>query len=207
MIRSCSQKILLIALLLAATSPAMFADLFSIDFEGPSDSTFISTQYPNLTVSNAIIFTSGISLNELDFPPHSGVNVVSDAGGPISIAFSMPALDFLGYFNYVVPVTIQGYDSSNNLLAAATSLFSNNTVSFGDPGSSPNELLEIASATGFSRVVITGDPSGGSFTLDDITYTTGQVGSVPEPSSVVLTLTVLLAANAIRRRRRVHNPL
>ena len=202
MIRLCSRKCQLLALFLFAASPVLFASALSINFEGLSDSTFVTTQYPGLTFSNAIILTSGISLNELDFPPRSGINVVSDAGGPISLVFSAPVLDFFGFFTYVSPVTIQGFDLSNNLLASAASLFATNTVSGGDPGSSPNESVHIASATGLSRVVITGDPAGSSFTLDDVTYTTGQVDSVPEPSSMVLTgLTVLLLAAKASRRR------
>src|ERR1051325_2589015 len=110
MIRSCSRKFLLMALILAAFSPALFSGQVSIDFEGFSDSSFITTQYSGLTISNAIILTSGISLNELDFPPRSGINVASDAGGPISFDFSTPALNFQGFFTYVVPVTIQGFD-------------------------------------------------------------------------------------------------
>jgi hypothetical protein len=43
----------------------------TIDFEGFPDSTIVTTQYPGLTFSNTIILTSGISLNEFEFPPHS----------------------------------------------------------------------------------------------------------------------------------------
>src|SRR5207244_4503963 len=42
-------------------------------------------------------------------------------------------------------------------------------------------------ASGISRVIITGDTSGGSFTLDDATYTTG-VTAVPEPGTIFLLL-------------------
>ncbi len=202
MIRSSNLRILILALLLAGVSPALFAGIIPIHFDGLGDSTFVTTQIPGVVFSNAITLTAGISLNELDFPPRSGSNVASDSGGPITLNFSSPSLDFLGYFTYVVPVTLRGFDASNHLLASVTSLFSTNTSSAGDPGSHPNELLEISSAAGFSRVVITGDPAGGSFTLDDAAITTGQVSSVPEPSPVVLTgLTMLLlAGGAIRRR-------
>ena len=62
----------------------------TIDFEGFSDSTVLASQYPTLLFSNAIILTSRILLNEIDFPPRSGVNVASDNGGFLSIAFSNP---------------------------------------------------------------------------------------------------------------------
>lgn len=200
MIRSCALRLLVLALLLAGVSPALFGDIIPIDFEGLSDSTFITTQFPGVVFSNAITLTAGISLNEFDFPPRSGVNVASDSGGAITISFSSPSLDFLGYFTYAVPVTLQGFGASNNLLASVSSLFSTNTLSGGDPGSSPNELLEMTSALGFSKVVITGDPAGGSFTLDDVVITTGQVSSVPEPLSAVSTALSLLLLAGIRRR-------
>jgi hypothetical protein len=193
---------LLPALVLVAASSTLLAD--SIDFEGLADSTFVTTQFSGITFSNAIILTSGVSLNELDFPPRSGVNVVGDTGGAMSLVFSTPAVDFLGYFTYGIPVTMQGFDGSNHLLASATTLFGNNTASGGDPGSNPNELLDIASLTGFSEVVITGDPAGNSFALDDVNFTLGQGASVPEPSTVGLTLTglvVLLLAPKVNRRR------
>ena len=203
MMRSCPWSLLLIAPALLIVSPTGFAATISINFEGPSDSTFISTQYPGVTFSNAIILKSGISLNELDFPPRSGVNVASDSGGGMSLIFSTPVQNFLAYFTYTVPVTLQAFDSSNRLLTSVRSLFATNTVSGGVLGSNPNELIQVASAPGLSRVVITGDPAGSSFVLDDASFTTGQATSTPaEPSSMVLTgLVVLLGAAKARFRR------
>src|ERR1035438_2645635 len=97
----------------------------TITFEGLPDSTIVTNQYPGLTFSNAIILTAGISLNEFEFPPHSGVNVVSDNGGPISIDFASPVQSFGGYFTYAEPLTIQAFDASDSLLASSSSLFSN----------------------------------------------------------------------------------
>src|ERR1700722_13497991 len=72
-----------------------------IDFEGLPDSTVVTNQYAGLLFSNAVILTAGFSLNEFEFPPHSGVNVLSDNGGPISITFDGPVLSFSGFFTYV----------------------------------------------------------------------------------------------------------
>lgn len=172
-----------------------------INFDNLSDSTFVTTQYAGLTFTNTIVLTSGISLNELDFPPRSGLNVASDSGGAITILFSSPISNFLSYFTYTVPVTIQGFSASNILLASATSLFSTNTLTGGSVGSVPNELLQIASGAGITRIVITGDPAGGSFTLDDATFTTGQVGVAPEPSMLALTgLSLVLLVGFAKRR-------
>jgi hypothetical protein len=66
----------------------------TIDFESLSDSEIVTTQYAGVgvTFSNATALTAGISLNEFDFPPNSGVNVVYDEGGPMTISFDIPVL-------------------------------------------------------------------------------------------------------------------
>jgi hypothetical protein len=177
----------------------------TINFEGFPDSTILINQYPGLTFSNTIILTSGISLNEFEFPPYSGVNVASDNDGPITIDFSTSITSFSGYFTYLEPLTVDGYDAWDAEVASAVSEFSNNTACLGgppclgDPGSSPNEFIELSFAGGMSSVTITGDPLGGSFTMDDVSYTS----AVPEPGSLPLVITGAagLFAACLRRRR------
>jgi hypothetical protein len=173
----------------------------TIDFEGLPDSTILTTQYPGLTFSNTIILTSGISLNEFEFPPHSGTNVASDNNGPITIDFSAPITSFSGYFTYVEPLTLDGFDASDTEVATAASAFSSNDALFGDPGSSPNEFIDLSFAGGMSSVTITGDPLGGSFTMDDITYTSGT-SAVPEPNSVSFYLSEAFFIVALWTKRR-----
>ena len=169
----------------------------TIDFEGYADSTIIASQYAGVTFTNAIILTAGISLNEFEAPPNSGVNVLSDNGGPITIDFATPITSFSAYFTYYEPLTLTGFDGSNNVLASATSAYSTNVacdpgpVCLGDPGSSPNEFIELSNAIGMSSVTIAGDPFGGSFAMDDMSYS-AQASSVPEPTSVELLLACLL---------------
>lgn len=177
--------------LLIVTHPTS-ARASTIDFEGFPDSTIITDQYPGLTFTNTIILAAGISLNEFEFPPYSGLNVASDNGGPITIDFSTPVTSFGAYFTYLEPLTLAGFDASNDEVASAVSLFSTNDALYGDPGSSPNELIQVSFAEGISSVTITGDPLGGSFALDDATYTTAAT-STPEPFSIALTLTGILA--------------
>jgi len=168
-----------------------------LNFEGFPDSSILTNQYSGLTFTNAIILTAGISLNEFEFPPHSGVNVASDNGGPISISFDTTILSFSGYFTYVEPLTLDAFDSGSNLVDSATSAFSSNDALFGDPGSSPNEFLQVNFAGGISGVSITGDPLGGSLVMDDITYTTADV---PEPESTFLFLSGVVALLTLRRK-------
>ena len=166
--------------------PSVFAT--TINFEGFADGTPITTQYPGLVFSDATIATAGISLNEFEFPPQSGVNVVFDDGGPITITFSTPVSSFDAFFTYSVPLTLDAFNAGRILVGSASSLFSNNEALSGDLGSSPNEVLQALFPGGISSVEILGDPSGSSFTMDDVTYT--PVGTpTPEPSSLVLFLT------------------
>src|SRR5882672_6224065 len=87
-----SQKVALLLLFLAIAPQLAYSDTVVLDFEGFSDSDFLTTQIPGLTFSNAMVLTASISLNEFDFPPHSGSNVIFDAGGPIGISFASAAL-------------------------------------------------------------------------------------------------------------------
>src|ERR1035437_846057 len=111
-----SRLVPLFAILLLCT---VQADADLLDFESLTSLEVVTTQFPGLTFSNTITLTAGISLNELDFPPRSGVNVVSDDGGPISILFSTPMLSFSGYFTYIVPLSLEAFDSSDTSLTLA----------------------------------------------------------------------------------------
>lgn len=175
-----------------------------LDFEDLSSGDLLTTQYPGLIFSNGVALTAGVSVNEFEFPPRSGVNVISDDGGPISITFASPVLSFGGYFTYLVPLTLTAFDAGSNEVSQTVSLFNNNLACLGGPpcsgdvGSIPNELLQVAFAGGISSVVIRGDPAGGSFTLDDATI---DVTAVPEPSTSLLFL--IGAAVAIATRKTV----
>ena len=151
----------LLTCLALATRPA------TLDFEGLSDGIVLTSEYSGVSFSNAIILTSGVSLNEFEFPPRSGTNVASDDGGPMSINFASAVSSFSGYFTYAEPLTISAFSNSNVLLSSTISPFSDNEAMSGFSGSSPNELLQISSSIGISYIRITGDPFGSSFTIDD----------------------------------------
>lgn len=172
------------------------ADAGFIDFESLNDLESVTDHFPGLAFSNTIVLTAGVSLNEFDFPPHSGASVVSDDGGPITILFSSPALSFSAYFTYVVPLSVEAFDSTNTSVGLATSIFSANDGFTGEPGSSPNEFLEVSSIAGISRLVITGDDFGGSFVIDDVT-----VKLIPEPGTGTLIPIFLTGLFAWRRAR------
>lgn len=189
------QPILVFAVLLGAVACAN-AETITVDFEGLSDSTFVTTQFPGLVFTNATAVSAGISLNEFEFPPRSGSNAVIDDGGPLSIVFASPVQSFGGYFTYSSSLTLSAFDATNNLVASTASLFSSNLALSGAPGSSPNELLVLSVTTGISRITVSGDPLGGSFALDDVRVTT----IIPEPASLTLLLTGSLALIRFRKR-------
>jgi hypothetical protein len=187
---------------LMAIPSGLVASPIVINFDTLNDGDAVTTQFAGLTFTNATVVVAGISVNEFDFPPHSGSNLVFDDGGALSIAFDTPVLAFGGYFNYTQPLTLQAFDSSQNLLGSISSAFSSDLGTTGDPGSSPNEFLQLMFASGISDVVMTADPAGTSFTLDDATITPGSPTPVPEPSTVSLMLIGLIGAlPAIRAGR------
>lgn len=169
-----------------------------LNFEQFTDGTRLTNQVPGLTFTNTTVLTAGISLNELEFPPHSGTNVATDDGGPITIAFAAPVSSFSGYFTYTVPLTLEAFDGNNRLIASAVSRFTTNLALSGSPGSSPNEFLQLLSTAPIVSVLITGNPQGGSFVVDDISF--GST-SVPEPASCVLLFLGTAALVVFRSRK------
>jgi hypothetical protein len=159
-----------------------------ITFEDLNDGDSVTTQYAGVTFSNAVVLTAGISLDEFELPPESGVNVVLDNGGPITLVFDAPVLSFGGYFTYAEPLTVDGFDATDTLIASADSTFNSNLGLSGDPGSTPNEFIEVSNAAGISSVTITGDPGGFSFALDNATITSLPQTNVPEPTELCLLL-------------------
>jgi hypothetical protein len=174
-----------------------------LSFDQFTDGDILTNQIPGVSFSNAIVLSAGFSLDELEFPPRSNPNVISDNGGPLSIMFATPVSSFSGYFTYLSPLTLQGFDAGNGLIVSTTSSFGSNLALSGDPGSSPNEFLQLNSATPIADVLITGDPNGGSFVVDDISFQPA-VTATPEPGSLVLlvsVIAVLLGTTAGLRRR------
>lgn len=176
-----------ILFLLAVACPASL-EAGILTFEGFADGTSLTNQYSGLAFANATIISAGITLNEIEFPPHSGTNVVFDDGGPISINFASPILSFSGFFTYAVPLTLTGFDALNNPATSAASTFFSNLALSGDSGSTPNEFLWVSLAGGISRMTITGDQAGSSFVFDNATVTSA---AVPEPGTWLLAVCCL----------------
>jgi hypothetical protein len=151
-----------------------------LNFDGLVDSTSITNQFLGLTFQNAAAISAGISLNEFEFPPHSGTNVAFDSGGTMTITFSSPIQSFAGYFTYSVPLTVQAFGTTGSQIVSVSSRFSSNEALSGVPGSSPNELIQLDSGAGISQIVITGSATGTSFVLDDASTSTAPVCNITQ---------------------------
>jgi hypothetical protein len=151
----------------------------------------------NVTFTNAIALTQGISLNDAEFPPVSLLNVVADSGGPMTLTFGVAPTYVEGYFTYAVPLTLQFYGDGGVLLGTMNSSFSENYASSGNP---VNELIQFSYPAGIRSVMITGSPTGNSFALDNLRYTTGLI--VPEPGSTLPVLVAFAVPLLHRRGRR-----
>lgn len=186
------------AFLCAAALASANASAVSIDFETLADGAAVTNQFAGVSFSNAIALKAGFSLNELDFPPRSGSVVISDDGGPMTLLFASPVTQVSAFFTYAMPLTLTAWDAFDVALGSILSLFSTNAALSGDPGSAPNEFLELVFASGITKLTVTGDAGGGSFVLDDLVFTPKAL-PVPEPATAALTAIAL--AGLLARRR------
>jgi hypothetical protein len=174
----------------------------TIGFESLNEFDAVTNQFAGVTFLNATVLTAGSSLNEFDNPPNSGTNVVFDDGGFMSIVFGSPVSSFGGYFTYALTpstrLTLTAFNSANAPLGSIFSAFSNNQGTAGDPGSLPNEYLQLLFSN-IKSVRIAGEVTGSSFSLDDVTYTP-NAAPVAEPST--MSLMVLGSAALFRKIRR-----
>jgi hypothetical protein len=193
---------LLVAGLACMATPVSAAPI-TIDFEALTEFTDVGALLAGATFTNATVLTAGTSLNDFDFPPQSGTNVVFDTAETMRIDFDTAVSSVSAYITYVAAVTFSAYDSSDNLITSVLSSFPANFVTSGV--GAPNELIQLGSTSAISYVTLSASAFGGSFTLDDLTFDTIEGGGgdpnppIPEPATV--TLVLLGAAVAAGRQK------
>ncbi|MDQ1813038.1 PEP-CTERM sorting domain-containing protein [Massilia sp. CCM 9210] len=194
---------LAVAALLAAAGPgSAIAGPVVYDFDRFADGTVLSSQYAGLSFSQATVLLAGASLNELAFPPRSLAGALFDDGGPVTITFLAPVFSVGGYFTYLSGLTVSAYGIHGALLDTGSAAYAINLADgSGDPGSSPNEFLQVANAAGLiSYVTFTSHAGGASFVVDDLTVEAGV--AIPAPSTIALTFAGLCAGLLLRCRSR-----
>lgn len=154
-----------------------------IDFEGLPDSYTLTSDLPGASFTGATILTAGLGLNEVDFPPTSGDNVVAGLAGILSILFDTPASAVSGYFTYASTLHFIGKNGSGTVLFDAFSPTASNLGLAGFLSWTALDLLTLE--------ITSGDTS--AFTIDDLDVTSAS-GSVPEPASLLLAMLGLALA-------------
>src|SRR2546422_11340598 len=106
------------------------ADTITLTFESLSEGDVLANQFAPLgliVTGSPVVFSAGSLLNEIDFPPVSGNNVIVDVGGPINFIFTpTSALSVAAYFTYATTLTLQVFTPSGILLETKTSAGSSN---------------------------------------------------------------------------------
>jgi hypothetical protein len=173
--------------------PVAPANAALIDFESLGIDEFVTDQFAaqGILFGNAVTLVAGISLNEIDFPPSSGTNVISGLEfGPLMATLPLGASHVSLQLTTGVPAAVRFFDALDALLGE--SLVSENLGS--------NTLVSFDSLTPISSVSIGDEMFGSAFflTVDDFE----TAAQAPEPSLLLLMAAGLLpiAVRAARRR-------
>lgn len=118
------KAVIVSAAILGAAAPSMAA---VITFEGFDDGTVFTTQNfgAGVTFAGAQILSLGGSPNP-NFPPHSGVNVIYNQSGAMTLDFSSEVDFFGGFFTHNQALLIEAYDAANTLVDSASGACSAN---------------------------------------------------------------------------------
>jgi len=170
-----------------------------INFEGLSDSDMIG-RIGAAEFTDTYVASAGSSLNDLEFPPNSGINVVYNPDDMINVRFD-DLMEKVGAFvTYTSPVFLQAFDDNGVLVTTVVSLYFANTALTGDPGAAPNEYLEVSALSGIRSVLFSTGLLGPTFVIDDLTFEAlagpgpGPGPGLPEPPTALLILLGLVVA-------------
>lgn len=210
----------LLACFSLATVTAASANVVGITFEtfpnGTTipDSTVITDQFESrgirfidgpAIVRAGTVFTAGLSLNEFDFPPTSGVNLLAEESGVLRAEFIGGLVSVVeGWFTYSAQIRISLFNDQGQYIGGVDSTHDANFASSGNP---PNEYIGLSTGTPriaafeVSFVPPTGGtvPSDAVFTLDDLRFEIHH--AVPEASFGWAGFAVLAGGYFLHQRR------
>lgn len=172
----------------------------TVDFESLIDGDPLG-ETDGITFVGFVAASAGITLNEFEVPPRSGLNVALNDAPEVSIHFGTEMKYVSGFLTYGAPVEIHAY-GADGLLLSLTSKFTSNLLLSGAAGSTPNEQFEFHSAQAITHLVIsTSAPR--VFALDDLMFSEDGIPiphPVPEPGawSVLLLGLALMAVQGMR---------
>ena len=172
------------------------ADAALIDFESLGLDEIVTNQFAGegVVFGNAVTLVAFISLNEVDFPPSSGTNVISGLGASPLAALLSPGVSHVSFQITTATIAlVQFFDSLDVLLGQTTV----------DPNLGGHTLVAFDSP-GIASVSIAGQSSENAFflTVDDFEFSSRN--AAPEPAAVLLLVTGLacMVPTSFRRRRR-----
>lgn len=160
-----------------------------IGFEGYMDSYALTDEIAGVSFSGGTVLTAGVGLNEIDYPPTSGLNVLAALSGSLTVKSNVPISFVAANFTFADTLTFTGFDIDMN------TLFSLQTPSTSNLGFSYQ--FDYTQPTLSSFVVTTQD--GTPFTMDDLTLTGAT--AVPEPGTLALVILGFPAFFAAKPRR------
>lgn len=184
----------LVAVLVLGPAPVRAENL---DFEDLADLTLVGETYGyyGIHFANAIALRAGLSLNETDYPPHSGVTVISTATpGTLDIWFDSPRSVIGFYFTDESSMSLHFFVNPDfTEFIGGCGFTDSNIGTIGDASCGTYPSFRSVRILSFSD---------GAFTLDDIYLSPDNVPSpVPDPGSTLLLLGMgLVGLRACRKR-------
>lgn len=169
----------------------------------------MTNQYAGVTFSGARVLNSPGQLNDINFVPYTGPNVIANdaddgSNGLITLKFDAP-VTFVGAFvTSFKPVTFSAFDGAT--LLGTTQLAVPNYLNGGS--GSPNAFLSLSFAE-ITSVQFNDNFDFGSFTLDNVTLDGGAfsgIGAVPEPATWALFILGFGAMGCFLRSNRRASP-
>jgi len=197
-------KVVVLALMLLAGVTALKADTVVLNFEDLPDANLFSSGGQNIgNFYSGVTFgpyVTGLSVSRFGgydnaaYPTHSGdVAVWSVFDNDTTLVFSVLRDSVSFWYTSLDPITLTAFDFGSGTLGSIVGAANTD----GTTGTS--SLLSIA-GSGIASVTISS--SAGQYVFDDLQFST-DAGSapVPEPSSLVLSITMLAVCGIFARRR------